>query len=307
MAPPPRLAVARGDRTSCSEEVRALAAERDAVILAHNYQVPGGPGRRRLRRRLARALARGRGRRGRDDRLLRRALHGRDRVDPVPREDRADPRPRRRLLAGGVDRRRAARGLARAVPRGRRRDVREHDRRGEGADRLLLHVRERRGGRAPHLRHPRPGHRDPVRPGHVARRLRREGARPAHARVGRRVPRARRHPPGRHRGHARRAPRRRLPDPPRVRLLDERDGVRGRRRRLRRGRAHALHRRDAQVRAESARARRAAAPRPSARPSARAGARGGRGDRGRACSTRCRWPRPTSTSSPPTRRPRACT
>ena len=36
---------------------------------------------------------------------------------------------------------------------------------------------------------------DPVRPGHVAGRLRREGARPAHARVGRRVPRARRHPP----------------------------------------------------------------------------------------------------------------
>ncbi len=57
-------------------------------------------------------------------------------------------------------------------------------------------------------------------------------ARQAHARVGRRVPRARRHPPVGHRRHARRAPRRRLPDPPRVRLLDQRDGVRGRRRRV---------------------------------------------------------------------------
>ena len=91
------------------------------------------------------------------------------------------------------------------------------------------------------------GHRDPVRPRHVARRLRREGARPAHARVGRRVPRARRHPPGRHRSDARGPPGRRLPDPPRVRLLDERDGVRRRRRRLGRGRAHALDRRHARA------------------------------------------------------------
>ena len=32
------------------EEVRALAAERDAVILAHNYQLPRDPGRSPLRR-----------------------------------------------------------------------------------------------------------------------------------------------------------------------------------------------------------------------------------------------------------------
>jgi hypothetical protein len=64
--------------TALHEEVRALARERNAVILAHNYQVPEvqdvgggggggggggapargarGAGRRRLRRRLARAL-----------------------------------------------------------------------------------------------------------------------------------------------------------------------------------------------------------------------------------------------------------
>ena len=43
-------------------------------------------------------------------------------------------------------------------------------------------------------------------PGHVARRLRREGARPAHACVGRGVPCPRRHPPRRHRRDPRRPP-----------------------------------------------------------------------------------------------------
>ena len=57
---------------------------------------------------------------------------------------------------------------------------------------------------------------------------------PQDARVGRRVPRPRRHPPARHLRHARRAPGRGLPDPPGVRLLDLGDGVRRRRRRRRR-------------------------------------------------------------------------
>ena len=48
---------------------------------------------------------------------------------------------------------------------------------------------------------------------------------------------------------ARGQPGRRLPDPPRVRLLDLGDGVRGRRRRRRREHAHALHRRHAHARA----------------------------------------------------------
>ena len=48
------------------------------------------------------------------------------------------------------------------------------------------------------------GHRDPVRAGHVPRRLRGEGHGAQAARLGRRVPRARRHPPARHRRDARR-------------------------------------------------------------------------------------------------------
>ena len=65
-------------------EVRELARKRNAVILAHNYQLPQiqdvadhvgdsltCPGCR--------------DRRGVDDRLLRRALHGRDREDPLAR------------------------------------------------------------------------------------------------------------------------------------------------------------------------------------------------------------------------------
>ena len=56
--------------------------------------------------------------------------------------------------------------------------------------------------------------------------------------------------PSRHRGDPRRPPRRRLPHPSRVRLLDLGHGVRRRRRRRRRGRPHALHRRDAPVRRE---------------------------------------------------------
>ena len=109
---------------------------------------------------------------------------------------------------------------------------------------------------------------------------------PQDARVGRRVPRPRRHPPERHRRHARLAPGRGLPDPPRVRLLDLGDGVRRGRRRGRRRRPHALDRRDDGLgRAPRRRARRRSwPPRPG-------------------CCTRCRWRGPTSTSWPPTRRP----
>ena len=94
MAPTPSANPAPRRSARCSRtipalqaEVRELAAERGAVILAHNYQVPevqdvadyvgDSLG-------LSQQAAR---RRGEDDRLLRRALHGRDGLDPVPRED----------------------------------------------------------------------------------------------------------------------------------------------------------------------------------------------------------------------------
>ena len=220
-------------------------------------------------------------------------------------------------LAASIDAEQLA-AWQRAVPGRGGRDVREHDRRGQGADRLLLHVGQRGRRRAPHLRHAR--RRTPrscsARTCGSAPTSRRSSAGAMHVWDGECHVHAG-HPPGRHRGHARRPPGRRLPDPPRVRLLDERDGVRRRRRHLRRGRAHALDRRDARVRrgASASRASRRAAQAPGGGPSrgatAAAVARQGRARRSwrprSGCSTRCRWRRPTSSSSPPTPRRRACT
>ena len=80
-----------------------------------------------------------------DDRLLRRALHGRDGVDPLPRQDRPDPRPRRRLLAGRLDHAPTQlRAWQAKHPRRRDRHVRQHDGRGQGADRLLRAPRRTR-------------------------------------------------------------------------------------------------------------------------------------------------------------------
>ena len=98
--PPPRPPQDRRSRASTSRPRSArLKRERNAVILAHYYQDSRDPGPRRLRRRLAAALAAGGQDEGRRDRLLRRPLHGRDGEDPEPRQDGRGPRPRRGLLA----------------------------------------------------------------------------------------------------------------------------------------------------------------------------------------------------------------
>ena len=275
--------------TRMAAEVRALAEERNAVILAHNYQVPEVQDVAHfvgdslgLSRQAADTGCR-------RDRLLRRALHGRDGVDPVAREDGPPPRPGRRLLARRLDHRGPAARVEGRAPRRGRGHVREHDGRGEGGDRLLLHVGERRAGGRAHLPRARRRHRDPVRAGHVAGRVRRAHHRQADARMGRRVPRARRDPAGRHHGRARGAPGRRVHDPPRVRLHHPGDGVRGRRRRGPRADAHAVHRRHAAVRARLARRT------PSSSPPRRA------------CCTRSRRRTPARSSSPRTARRRAAT
>ena len=73
----------------------------------------------------------------------------------------------------------AAARLEGQAPRRDRRDVRQHDGRGEGGDRLLRARRPTPSQVVEHIyREHGDGHRDPVRPGHVPRRLRRE-ARPA--------------------------------------------------------------------------------------------------------------------------------
>ncbi len=102
--------------------------------------------RRRFRRQLAAARARGHQDQGRHHRAGRRALHGRDLEVAEPRQGRADPGPARRLLARRFDYRRGRALAARALPRRAGRHLREHFRRREGRERHLLHLLQRRAG-----------------------------------------------------------------------------------------------------------------------------------------------------------------
>ena len=210
------------------DEVRTLAAERGAVILAHNYQLPeiqdvadfvgDSLG---LSRQAAAADARA-------DRLLRRAFHGRDGIGPEPGEARPDSRSRCRLLARGLDHGRAAPRLEGEASRRDRRHVRQHVGRGQGRDRLLLYVLERRCGRRAHPARARGGRDIEILFGpdmflgaYVEKTVGRsmhvwDGE--CHVHAG--------HQAGRHQRRTGRPPGRRIPHSPRVRLLDERDGVR---------------------------------------------------------------------------------
>ena len=133
------------------EEVRALARERGAVILAHNYQLPeiqdvadyvgDSLG---LSREAAAADA---------ETVVFCGVHFMAETASIlsPEKTVLIPDPRRRLLARRLDHRRAVARLEGTASRCDRRDVRQHHRRSEGRDRLLRDLGERGGRRGPHL------------------------------------------------------------------------------------------------------------------------------------------------------------
>ena len=97
----------------------------------------------RFCRRLAAACARGGEGRRRHHRAVRRALHGGNLEDPQSGQDRADPRPQGRLLAGILDHRRGRAAAAAEIPGRAGGRLREHVGRREGRGRHLLHLIER--------------------------------------------------------------------------------------------------------------------------------------------------------------------
>ena len=162
-----------------------------------------------------------------------------------PAQDRAAPRPRRRLLARLDHRRRRSSAQWKAEhPGAVVVVVRQHDGRGEGGERLLLHVGQRRRGRELDPR--RPG--DPLPARHVPRRARapHDGARRTSTSGWASVTCTRASIPRTFACSAA-ASRGGVPHPSRVRLLDERarGDVGGRHRS--RGRADPLDRGDDQA------------------------------------------------------------
>ena len=130
------------------DDIERLKRDRNAVVAAHNYMTPDDlPRRRRLRRRLpgpgpeAASTADA-------EVIVQAGVHFMAETAKIlsPRQDRADPRPARRLLAG---RRRSPAptcGCSSSASRRAGGHLRQHHRRREGRDRHLLHLGQRRAG-----------------------------------------------------------------------------------------------------------------------------------------------------------------
>ena len=221
------------------DEVRALARERDAVILAHNYQLPEI-------QEVADYVGDSLG-------LSRQAAASSTQAVIAfcgvhfMAETASILCPEKTVLLPDLDAgcsladsitADAAAGLEGRSPRRRRRHVRQHDGRGQGRDRLLRDLVQRRARRRAHL--PRARRRTPRSSSaptcSSAPTSRRTIGRPMHVWDGECHVHAGIRP-ARHHDHARRASRRRIAHPPRVRVHDLGARVRRRRRHRPRGRS----------------------------------------------------------------------